>query len=118
DSFDVATKGLQTAIGDTGQSFAAVKPQIEDSYSKMANLGFENTEVANSLQKLSTATKSPTKALEDESLAANLARAQHESLGSATEILTKIYAGSTRALTQLGVNLNIQSAKLKTIQSE
>lgn len=117
DEFDVAQGQLQNAIKDTGGSLDAVKPQIEDTYSRMAHLGFENTEVAKSLQSLTISTKSPTVAMQDMSVAADLARAKNMSLESATAMLTKVYAGSTRALTTLGLNLDVGTGKLKSIQS-
>jgi len=117
DEFDVAQVQLQTAIKNTGGSFDAVKPQIEGTYSRLARLGFENTEVARSMSSLVIATRSPTTAMGDMSVAADLARAKNMSLEAATQTLTKVYAGSTRALTQLGINLDIGTGKLKSIQS-
>ncbi len=67
---------------------------------------------------LVTSTGSTKKAEEDLSIAANLARAKHIDLSTATGILTKTLAGSTRGLTALGLNLDIGSGKLKTIASD
>src|SRR5208282_5239377 len=48
--------------------------------------------------------------------AADLARAKNISLSDAVGILTKANAGSTRALTQLGINIDIGTGKLTAIQ--
>ncbi len=117
DKFDVSQTALRNAITDTGGSFAAVAPKIDDTYGRMAKLGFTDTEVAKSMQSLVIATKSPTVAMGDMATAADLARAKNMSLEATTGMLTKVYAGSTRALTQLGLNLDIGTGKLKSIQS-
>lgn len=117
DEFDVSQAQLRNAIENTGGSFAAFSPQIDDTYSRMSSLGFENAEVAKSMESLVIATRSPATAMRDMSVAADLARAKNISLEAATQTLTKVYAGSTRALTQLGLNLDIGTGKLKSIQS-
>lgn len=117
DEFDVANVQLQNAIKNTGGSFDSVKPQIEATYSQMSHLGFNSIETAKALTSLTISTKSPTVAMRDMSVAADLARAKNMSLEAATSTLTKVYAGSTRALTQLGLNLDVGTGKLKSIQS-
>jgi hypothetical protein len=117
DEFDVANVQLQNAIKNTGGSVAALQPQISATDARMAHLGFNSTETAKALTSLTIATKSPTTAMSDMGAAADLARAKNMSLESATATLTKVYAGSTRALTTLGLNLDIGTGKLKSIQS-
>ncbi len=114
DEFDAAGSALKTAVNNTGTSFNAVKPQIDAAYNSMAQFGFNSTSTAQALAQLTTATGSPKKALSDLSLAANLARLKNVSLTDASSILTKTLAGSTRALTSLGINLDIGSAKLSS----
>src|ERR1039458_10303262 len=76
------------------------------------------TETASSLAKLTVATKDPTKAMGLMSTAMDLARFKHISLTQASETLAKVMGGSNRALIQLGINLNLGSAKLAKIQKD
>jgi hypothetical protein len=118
DEFDVAQSQLQVAIKNSGGSFDKEKSSIDAVYSSMAKLGFNSTQVAGSLASLVTSSGSTQRAIEMESTAADLARAKHISLESATSILTKTLAGSTRGLTTLGINLDVGSGKLKTVASD
>lgn len=117
DKFDEAQSQLQVAIKNSGGDFDTLKPKIDAAYGSMANLGFNSTEVATSLTGLVTSTGSTTESLNYLQIAANLARLKHISLTAATGVLTKTLAGSTRALTSLGLNLDIGSAKLTSIHS-
>lgn len=117
DAFDTAQASLQTAVKNSGNSWSQFSGPIEDAYGKMAQLGFNSTETAQALTSLTTATGSPTKAISDLSVAADLARLKHISLTDASGILTKTLAGSTRALTSLGINLDIGSAKLSSMHT-
>jgi hypothetical protein len=116
--FDVAQTEVQNAVKNTGQNFDKVKPSIDDTYSSLSNLGFTSTESASALSGLIIATGKTGEAEKVLSIAADLARAKHISLESATAIMTKTLAGSTRALTSLGLNLDIGSGKLKTIATD
>jgi phage-related protein len=117
DDFDVSSTRMKTAIQATGTSFASVSPQVEKTYTSMENFGFKNEQTAKTLTELTVATQSPTKAMGDMGLAANLARMKSISLSEAGQVLAKVYAGSNRALTQMGINLNIGSAKLASVQT-
>jgi hypothetical protein len=112
DTFDTAQSALEVSIKNSGGSFDALKPKIDATYESMANLGFNQTEVAGSLQQLTTSTGSGTRAIQLESTAADLARLKHVSLSDATGVLVKSLAGSTKALTAMGLNLDIGSGKL------
>ena len=117
DKFDTAQSQLQTAIKNAGGDFEKLKPKISATYDAMAKFGFNSTDTATALAQLTTATGSPTKAMGDMQLAANLARLKNISLSDASGILTKTLAGSTRGLTALGLNLDIGSAKLSSMHS-
>lgn len=115
DSFDTAEASLKTAVKNAGGDFTALKPKIDAAYASMAQMGFNSTETATALAQLTTATGSPTKAMQDLQVAGDLARLKNVSLSDASGVLTKTLAGSTRALTQLGLNLDIGSAKLSSM---
>ncbi len=117
DEFDVAQAQLRTAVGATGKSFDALSGHFKKAYDNAANFGFTQTETAQALTMLTTATKSPTKAIKDLGLAMNLARFRHEDLATASQQLTTVFGGNLRAVKQLGLNLNIGSASLHSVQS-
>ncbi|MHB1845335.1 MAG: hypothetical protein ACYCWW_10945, partial [Deltaproteobacteria bacterium] len=117
DAFDTVQTSLKTAVTNSGSSWSQYQVQINAAYKSAARLGFENNEVAQSLQQLTTATDSPAKALKNLGMAENLARMQHISLTEATSELTKVFGGSTRVLTRLGINLDTTSGRLHTVQS-
>jgi hypothetical protein len=117
DSFDKAQVALQTAVKNSGASFDALAPKIKAAEAAGQSLGFNNAQVAQSLQQLTTSTDSPTKALQQLGLAENLARIKNIDLATATQTLTRLNAGSTRALTQLGLNLDVGSGKLSSIRT-
>lgn len=117
DQFEIAQANLETAIKNSGNSFSTYKGQIDAAYSSAAKLGFENNDVAAALATLTTATQSPQKALNDLSTAENVARMRHESLSDASSQLAKILGGNTRLLQQWGINLDIGTGKLHSIQS-
>ena len=54
----------------------------------------------------------------DLGVAADLARAKHMDLGTAASMVAKIYSGSTRVLTQLGLQATQYSGKLKTLATD
>jgi hypothetical protein len=117
DQFDTAQANLQVAIKATGSNFDALKPKLNDAYSAMAKVGFNSTDTATALTGLTTATDSPTRAMGLLSTAADLARFKNESLTDASATLQKVLAGNTRVLTQMGINLDVGTGKLASIQS-
>ena len=117
DKFDTAQAMMDTAITNAGGSVSKLTPALNKAYASAANLGFNMTDVAGAMQVLTTATNSPKKALGDLSLAEDLARMKGVSLSTASSALAKVYAGSNRALTQMGLNLDIGSAKLTSIRT-
>ncbi len=112
DATDAANARLMTAAQDTGKSMVGVEGGFLKAEKAGVKLGFMTDETAESLAKLTVATKSPTEAIERQSLAENLSAMRKVSLGTATDALTKLYAGSTRALTAMGVQMNIGSLKM------
>ena len=115
--FDDAQVLLKTAVIDSGSSWTKLKSSIDAAEKSAANMGFNMTEAAGALQILTTATNDPKKAMADLGLAEDLARMKGISLAAASQTLAKVYAGSTRALTQLGINIDIGTGKLASIQT-
>jgi hypothetical protein len=117
DEFDTAQAMLKVAVVNSGASWSKMKDQITGVERAAADMGFNMTDAAGALQILTTATNDPKTAMKDLGLAEDLARMKGISLGTATQTLAKLYAGSTRALTQLGINLDIGSGKLSNIHN-
>ena len=117
DKFDTAQSNMDTAIKNAGGSVQKLTPDLNKAYGAMANLGFNMTDTATAMATLTTATNKPKVALKDLGLAADLARMKNISLSAAGQTLAKVYAGSTRALTQLGINIDIGTGKLTAIHT-
>ncbi len=117
DEFDTAQSQMDTAIVNVGGSVTKLQVPLKALYGQMANLGFNMTDTASAMTVLTIATGKPTLAMKDMGVAADLARLKNISLSSAAQVLAKVYAGSTRALTQLGLNLDIGSGKLSAIRT-
>ncbi len=96
---------LNAAIRSTGGSAKAAAPQLDAVRQKMEKWGFTNADVNTSLGTLTTATGSVRAAMKAEGTAADLARFKHISLGAASDILAKSFAGNARALK--GLNLTV-----------
>jgi hypothetical protein len=115
--FEDAQRKLKLALTDTGQSYSKMEPEIKKTYEATEHLGFNSTETATAMTKLAISAKSPAQAQEELGIAMNLARLKGISLTEATETLVKVNAGSNRGLVQMGLNLNIGSAKLSAQQT-
>jgi len=117
DQLDVAQAQLETAVKNTGSSWEGYQGPLKGAYDAMVKFGYNNTDVASGLASLTTALGSPTKALSDIGLVANMAAMKNMTFAQASQQLDKIFAGNTRVLAQWGLNLDIGSGKLHSIQS-
>lgn len=118
DAFDKAQAALKTAVQNAGGDWATFQKQAGDAAKTSAALVTGNAEdIDNALSTLTTATQNPTKALQMLSLVENIAAKQHETLADASAQLAKVLGGNTRILAQWGINLDIGSGKLHSIQS-
>jgi hypothetical protein len=96
-----ATAALNNAFKDVKTSIPT--SELDTLSTKMSNMGFNNVEVTQSLTDLTLATKSGSKAVTDESAAADLAAYSHISLTAATNQLIKGSQGQARALKTLAL---------------
>jgi phage-related protein len=94
---------LKNAVDKTTESYARFKPHLEDASAQMRKLGFTNADTAASAQRLTTSLHDPEKALNLVGLAANVARARHIDLASATALVAKASVGNTSVLTRMGL---------------
>ena len=109
---------LQSAIQNTGVSFAAVKPVIDKHAEAMAKLGFTTEDTYQALGTITTATRSPQMALDSLAATADLARFKHISLAEAGMLVARSSTGQARGLRDLGIAIGKtipKGADLKTI---
>jgi len=89
----VSTVQLATAMNNAKVNTEANRTAVEKSVTAMENLAFTGNDTRAAMTTLVTATGSVTESQKLMGLAADLARAQHESLSAATETLAKATTG-------------------------
>jgi hypothetical protein len=107
----VALAGLQNAVNQTGQSFAAANPFIMQSAQAMIQLGFADDDAYAAMKKLTTATGDVKTALKSMNTAADLARYNQISLSDAASILAKASTGQAKGLRELGLAMGVTIEK-------
>jgi len=94
---------LETAVSNTGVSFNAAKPIIDEHAESMKKLGFTYDETYTALATMTAASGSPKMALDTLSVAADLARFKQISLADAGRLLARASIGQARGLGDLGI---------------
>lgn len=112
DKFEASHARMETALHNVGIEYDQVKGKVDAYDRNMEKLGFTNADAENSLSRLVVATKDLGKATTDEALAADIARARHMDLQSATDLLVKVEQGRFTMLTRLGIASKEQVAQL------
>jgi hypothetical protein len=102
---DAQTK-LEVAIQNTGVSFKTAKPYVDQQVAAMNALGFSTQDVYGALSTMTAATQSPSLALQELGVAADLARFKGISLAQAGDILARASMGQARGLADLGLAIN------------
>lgn len=105
---------LETAIKNNGEAYKTYGEAIEGASRKAATFGFENDEVEASIARLIPATKSTKKAIEDQALAMDIARARGIDLSSATQLLVQVENGRYTQLVRQGIVSKEQAKNFKT----
>lgn len=114
--FENSHKRMQTAIKNSGVEFEKIAPKIEEMNSHMRDLGFTDVESQDAMTNLTTALGSPTKALKDMSLAADLARFKHIPLAQAATAVAKAHEGFLRPLKSIGIDLPVAAGGAQALQ--
>lgn len=96
---------LQSAVENTGVSWAANAAAIETRIKAGQNLAFSDADVRDSIAQLATATGDVNKAMDMQGLVMDIARGRNISLGAATDIAQKAALGQFGALKKMGVVL-------------
>ena len=102
-----ALAGLQVAVNNTGQSFAAAMPFIDKTAQALIQLGFADDDTYNALRKLTTATGDVKVAMKSMGAAADLARYYHMGLGDAADLLAKASTGQAKGLRDIGIAMGV-----------
>lgn len=96
---------LTQAVKNVGGSMDALEPKIEALQGRFKTLGYTHADLDEGLATLTTALRSPQKALEQIGLSADLARFKHIGLSEAALIVAKAEEGQLRPLRALGIDL-------------
>jgi hypothetical protein len=102
---------LQAAVTNTGQSYKAALPYINDASIALVKLGFHDDQTTAALAKLTAATGDVKIALRSLNTVADLARFKTMSLADAGEMLARASTGQARGLRDLGIAMGISIKK-------
>ena len=116
DTFEASHAKLETALKNAGSSFDQFSSQIGVAQKSMEAYGYTNAQTQEALANLTTATKDPKKALDDLSLAADLAKYKHIDLADAATAVAKAQEGNLKALKQMGIDLPIAAGGALKLQ--
>lgn len=114
DAFEKSRSRLETITGNIGADFEGLQGRVSELDDRLAKFGFTSADVEGSLASLETATKDPTKAMADLSLAADIARGRNMSLEASTRILMRVETGHVAMLSKLGIQTKDANGHLLT----
>ena len=106
---------LGQAMANTGNGSAKARNEVSKLVEEQAKLGFSAQDTADAYGSLITATGSQTESTKLLSLAEDLARYKHESLGEAATVLDRATQGSVKAFKELGITLDAHLPKNQAI---
>lgn len=102
----VAQKQLAQQLANSGKAFADYRGEIDRTNLRLAAMaGFQNDELNASLTTILRTVPDVSRALKDNALAADLARARHISLAQAALVIAKTEAGNTTLLRRQGFQI-------------
>jgi hypothetical protein len=96
---------LKMAVENTGVSFEAFEPYMENAVENMAKLNFTAGDTIQALTEITTATRNPQTAIQNLAVVADLAAYKNMSLADAGNIVAKAAMGQVRGLATLGLAL-------------
>lgn len=105
--FQERMSAVDQTLKQSGQGTEEAKKKAENYVDALSKLsGFAKGEVAASLQRADQGTQNLGKAMQVETIAANLARSRHADLAQTTLLVTKAFAGNTTGLKRLGISFD------------
>lgn len=117
DQFEVSHVKLETALKNAGTSYEEFQGQIKATTSLQAKYGFTTADTEGALAVLTTSLKDPKKALDDLSIATDLAKFKGMDLQSAALLVAKAHEGQLRPLKQLGIDLPVTASSAAKLEA-
>mgnify|MGYP000877199962 FL=1 len=108
---EVVQTRLQQAIENTGASYDDLKDQIDGAANAALSLAFDDEDALDALTTITNATGDAQKAIEDLSLAEDIARGRNISLAAAANIVAAAEQGRFQALKRLGIQIDENATK-------
>jgi len=94
---------LQIAVKNTGVSFAAFVPYMNNAQDAMVKFGFSASDTNEALAMMTAATQNPATAVANLGVVADLAAFKNESLATAADTVSRAAMGQARGLADLGL---------------
>ena len=104
---------LDNAFKNAGTNTDKYKSQIAGVDAQLTKYGYSNAETETALARLVQVTGNAQQSLKDMGLAADIARARHIDLNSATDLLAKTMAGNITAAKRMGIEIPAAIQKMK-----
>lgn len=111
DKLEQAHARLETAVKNTGADYEDFKGKIDGVDHKMEGLGFTADKTETALGSLTTVTGDTQTAIDQMGNVADIARYKNISLGTAADLVGKLFMGQSRAAKQLGVDVDLTALK-------
>ena len=99
----VSQSKLQVAVQNTGVSFAAFIPYMNQAQESMAKFGYGAEDTNQALAMMTAATRNPSVAIANLGVVADLAAFKNESLAAAADTVSRATMGQARGLADLGL---------------
>ena len=99
----VSQSKLQVAVQNTGVSFAAFIPYMNQAQESMAKFGYGAEDTNQALATMTAATRNPSVAIANLGVVADLAAFKNESLAAAADTVSRATMGQARGLADLGL---------------
>jgi hypothetical protein len=117
DKYEQSLISLQTVAKNTGANMTEFAGELGKAQSSAAHFGYNAQDVNEALGNLTMALGNSHKAFNDMGLAEDLARYKGVSLSAAADALDHVFGGSTRTLLSWGININVASGRLHSLQT-
>lgn len=111
----VKLASMDATLKSVAGTSSDVRTKILDASKSFVQLGFDDESAAESMALMYQRTGDVTESLKLTSLAADLARAKHLDLESATKLVTLALSGSGRALLQYGISIKDSATPLEAL---
>lgn len=115
DKFEAAHARLESAVESSGTKMSALTKTIDAQHKSFETLGYSHDVYEGALARLTQATNSPKKALQEMGVVADIAAARHIDLEAAATLVGKVMQGNTGVLKRFGIDLGLASGGAKAV---